>query len=326
MEILSPDKTFDFQFLNYPADLPMMDTPFLQEEVQENEMPYGQSYMKQWCFDGIRILYTRTTYKDHFKFHNSNDTNLVGLEFNIKGRYKIHHAGNTYLINGNQHNIVYSPGVDNTFENGDLEAETFKIEFRPGLFRDITSESNDILKSFVDRMSHQQAVVLSPMSGIIDASLARSIDEVVNCKYSGGLKKTFLLSKCLEILVLQAESFARMNNPTYSYARRPDDIEKFEFVRKYMVEHMDMPPSLSELARLAGLNEYKLKRGFRELYNSTVFGFLADYRLNVAKQRLESNWQSIAEIAYDLGYSSPQHFSKAFKEKFGHAPKAFRRG
>ncbi|NJK96484.1 MAG: helix-turn-helix transcriptional regulator [Bacteroidales bacterium] len=124
---------------------------------------------------------------------------------------------------------------------------------------------------------------------------------------------------------MQAESFARLNNSGYQYTKKKDDLERFEFVRKYLIDHMDMPPSLRELAIKSGINEYKLKRGFKEAYNTTVFGYLSDYRLNIAKQRLESNWQSIAEIAYDLGYSSPQHFSKAFKEKFGHPPKAIRK-
>jgi AraC-like DNA-binding protein len=84
---------------------------------------------------------------------------------------------------------------------------------------------------------------------------------------------------------------------------------------------MDMPPSLKELAKLSGLNEYKLKKSFKEVYNTTVFGYLSDHRLNEARKKLESSNKSIAEIAYDLGYSSPQHFAKAFKEKFGLTPK-----
>lgn len=48
-----------------------------------------------------------------------------------------------------------------------------------------------------------------------------------------------------------------------------------------------MPPSLSELSRIVGINEFKLKKKFKEVFNMTVFGYLADYRLGIARSLLE---------------------------------------
>lgn len=319
--MLTTRKKIDFDYLNYPASSEILSDKLL-EESQENWLPYGKSVMKQWTFDGIRILYTRTNYNNHFFFRNNNDDNVVSLEFNLKGRYNIYHNSNTYIVNNQQHNIVYSPGTHNFFENRDLETETFKIEFKPELFLEITRDSNEILTRFTGQMLSDQPAVLS---GIIDLPLTTAIYEILNCPYSGGIRKTFLLSKCLEILVLQAESFIRTENPRHIYPKRKEDIEKLEFARKYIIEHVDLPPSLSELAKISGLNEYKLKRGFKELYNTTVFGYLTNFRLMAAKQKLASNMLSIAEISYDLGFSSPQHFSKSFKEKFGMSPKSVKK-
>lgn len=323
MDITSTGKKFDF--LNYSLKNQLAETTILLEESQENHLPYGISIMKQWMFDGIRILYTKTKYHDHYLFKNHNDDNVVGLEFNIRGRYNIYHQNNIYKVNNQQHNIVYSPGTHNYFENHDLETETFKIEFQPDLFFDITRDSNDLLKRFVSQMLLNQPAVLSVSSGIIDLQLNNAINEILNCRYSGGIKKTFLLSKCLEILVLQAESFMHTEKPGHIYTKNKSDQERLDFARKYIIEHVDMPPSLRELAKLSGLNEYKLKRGFKEMYNDTVFGYLTNYRLLTAKQKLESNQLSIAELAYELGFSSPQHFSKTFKDKFGLSPKSVRK-
>lgn len=325
MDVTAKHKTCDFLFHNYPVDLSKMHSSTLIEELEDNDLPYGNSHMQQWNFDGIRILYTRHKYYDSYLFKNKNESNVVNLEFNIKGRYAIHHFGQTYNVLNHQHNIIYSPGIDNTFENIDLHTETFKIEFTPEFFLNIIKDSNDILKRFADRMLLYKPVVLSPSSGIIDVQLLHAINEIIHCQYTGGIKKTFLLSKCLEILVLQAESFAHTENPRHIYTRRKEDLEKLEFARKYLIDNVDLPPSLKDLAKKAGINEYKLKRGFKEVYNSTVFGYLADFRMNAAKQKLEAGTQSIAEIAYELGYSSPQHFSKAFREKFGLAPKSVRK-
>lgn len=323
MDIVSGKKC-DYTYLNYSVGTKPSQAEGLTEESQENILPYGTSTMKQWMFDGIRVLHTKTSYNNRYLFKNHNHDNVVGLEFNIKGHYNIYHHNNIYEVNSQQHNIVYSPGTHNYFENHDLETETFKIEFVPELFMDITQDGNELLKRFLSQIALNQPAVLSGASGIIDLKLYNAIHEILHCKYSGGIKKTFLLSKCLEILVLQAESFARLQHIN-AISLRKDDLEKLEFVRKHLIDNVDTPPTLRELAKLSGLNEYKLKRGFKETYNSTVFGYLADYRLTTAKKSLETNAQSIGEVAYNLGYSSPQHFSKAFKEKFGLPPKAVKR-
>jgi AraC-like DNA-binding protein len=327
MENVSTGKKYDFKYLNYSlgSQNQLKETAKLLEESQENHLPYGISMMKQWMFDGIRILHTKTKYNNHYLFKNHNDDNVVGLEFNIKGRYNIFHHKNIYKVNNQQHNIVYSPGTHNHFENQDLETETFKIEFNPEMFMEITCESNDLLKRFVSQMQTQQPAVLSFSSGIIDLQLTNAMNEILNCRYSGGIKKTFLLSKCLEILVLQAESFMHTEKQGHIYPKNKTDLERLDFARTYIIEHVDMPPSLRELAKLSGLNEYKLKRGFRETYNDTVFGYLTNYRLTTAKKKLESGNLSIAELAYELGFSSPQHFSKTFKERFGMSPKTIRK-
>lgn len=325
MDIVSTDKKYDFKYLNYSLGTEPTESLRLLEDSQENHLPYGISTMKQWMFDGIRILHTKTKYTNHYLFKNHNDDNVVSLEFNIRGRYNIYHLNNIYQVNNQQHNIVYSPGTHNYFENHDLETETFKIEFYPDLFVEITKDSNDLLKRFVAQMQLSQPAVLSASSGIIDLQLTNAINEILNCRYSGGIKKTFLLSKCLEILVLQAESFMHTENPGHIYPKNKTDLERLDFARNYIIEHVDMPPSLRELAKLSGLNEYKLKRGFKEVYNNTVFGYLSNYRLMIAKQKLESDRLSIAELAYELGFSSPQHFSKTFKERFGMSPKAIRK-
>jgi AraC-like DNA-binding protein len=92
------------------------------------------------------------------------------------------------------------------------------------------------------------------------------------------------------------------------------------YAREYLISHMETPPGLSELARIIGINEYKLKRGFKEMFGNTVFGYLSDLRLEMAKNELLENRNTASTIASELGYSSVQHFSNAFKKKFGYAP------
>lgn len=68
------------------------------------------------------------------------------------------------------------------------------------------------------------------------------------------------------------------------------------------------------------MNDFKLKEGFKELFENTVFGYLADVRMQKAYSLLQSKEHSIAEIAHLIGYKNPHHFSAAFKKKFDVAP------
>lgn len=135
--------------------------------------------------------------------------------------------------------------------------------------------------------------------------------------------EVFLLSKSIEILVIQAEAFLSRAREKNEALRSRDDRERISQAERYLVSRLQDPPNLSELAREAGVNEYKLKRGFREVFGSTVFGYLARHRLALARQMLLDTGKTAAEIAFELGFSSPQHLNNAFKKEFGMAPKRF---
>ena len=47
----------------------------------------------------------------------------------------------------------------------------------------------------------------------------------------------------------------------------------------YLTQRMDDPPSLVELARKVGINDYKLKVGFREVFGTTVYKYLHTHRM-----------------------------------------------
>nr|WP_240343892.1 AraC family transcriptional regulator [Paenibacillus sp. SYP-B3998] len=83
---------------------------------------------------------------------------------------------------------------------------------------------------------------------------------------------------------------------------------------------MEQPPSLLELSKIVGISDFKLKAGFRELYETTVFGYLRDKRLAFAKSLLEREKITVYEAAITVGYSNPGHFAAVFREKYGFNP------
>ncbi|WP_404850097.1 helix-turn-helix transcriptional regulator, partial [Elizabethkingia anophelis] len=63
-----------------------------------------------------------------------------------------------------------------------------------------------------------------------------------------------------------------------------------------------------------------MKYGVLTVFNTTIFKFIHDKKMEQARQLLEAKFVNIKEIAYMLGYSQPQHFTSAFKKKYGILP------
>jgi AraC-type DNA-binding domain-containing proteins len=93
------------------------------------------------------------------------------------------------------------------------------------------------------------------------------------------------------------------------------------FAHQYLLEHLAMPPSINELARIAGINSFKLRNGFKELFGDTIFGYLNSFRLEKAYHMILWSEKNMTQIAFELGFSSLQHFSTAFKKAYGCSPK-----
>tara|TARA_R110002033_G_scaffold154167_2_gene190601 strand:- start:8742 stop:9698 length:957 start_codon:yes stop_codon:yes gene_type:complete len=103
------------------------------------------------------------------------------------------------------------------------------------------------------------------------------------------------------------------------------DIDKIRAAGEYIKRHLEEElPSLKDMALTFGTNEFKLKRGFKELYGMTVFQFLKEERLRKAHIIVDHSDQSFKEIAKMVGFKSATHFSREFKKRYGYRPKDLR--
>lgn len=295
----------------------------LVENTMHINLPFADAKMQQWYFDGIRLGYSNWQYKNQVEMNWKGDLDMVTLYFNLKGKTVIsnEHYKNPFVLGKYQHNLFYSQTGEGTLTNDELEVNTFMIQFTKDAFLRLTEDANEALKRFGGNVIEGKTIALCDESLFMDMNMLNTINAIVNCKYQESLKKMFLLSKSIELLVLQAEAYNCFQTSPQKYLKTEYDKERIIYAREYLVSHLDMPPSLSELARAAGINEYKLKRGFKETFGNTVFGYLSDTRLELAKTELLGKTKSASELAFELGYSSVQHFSNAFKKKFGVSPR-----
>jgi len=86
------------------------------------------------------------------------------------------------------------------------------------------------------------------------------------------------------------------------------------------------PWTIARLANRAGLSRTRLVERFRHFLGEPPMAYLAQWRLKLGSEMLQSDGSSIAEIAQAVGYGSEAAFNRAFKREFGSPPAQFRRG
>ena len=91
-----------------------------------------------------------------------------------------------------------------------------------------------------------------------------------------------------------------------------------------MIRNLENPPSLLALAKQAGINSLKLKQGSRQIFNTTVFGYLHAYRMEEARRSLELGGLTVIQMAPEVEYDHRGKSAAAFKKKFGISPKALK--
>ena len=89
-------------------------------------------------------------------------------------------------------------------------------------------------------------------------------------------------------------------------------------------ENLDEHFSIRSLSKMAGTNEFKLKKGFRQIFGMGVFGRLLYRRMERAKRLLETTDKPILEVSLESGYESVTGFINAFKKRFGVSPRVWR--
>ncbi len=143
-------------------------------------------------------------------------------------------------------------------------------------------------------------------------------------QYEGMMKDIFLEAKVLELISFTIHQFStdQQDDPD-RITLREADVKQLVAARQYIETNYIDPPSLQELAWQVGINEFKLKKGYKQLFHSTVYEHVREERMNHAKTLIADGQQDIGEIVRMVGYTNTSHFSARFREMFGLSPKKF---
>jgi len=89
-------------------------------------------------------------------------------------------------------------------------------------------------------------------------------------------------------------------------------------------EHMDDSElTVESFSKMIGMSRVSLYNKLKALTSYSVQEFIFAIRLKRAAQLLKESGMTVTEIAYNVGFKDPSHFSKLFKKQYGVSPKAY---
>lgn len=280
----------------------------------------AKGFYQEICFEGVHIGYGNAILNNTLKLGFESDLESIEMHFALKGSNSVSctdfHQEVTF--DTNQHNIIYSKEIAGQVQWNSKEFQIFEINMSPRFFKRFLPEDSTLFQQFRQALDQGQSTILSPNHRHISHQMHQILNEIINCDRKGHFKKMFLEVKVLELLLLQFEQLETVALPNYTLKKA--DIDKIYAARSYMLAHLDSSNSLMGLAQLVGTNQFTLKKGFKEVFGKTVFGFWNDAKMEQAKDLLLSHQANVQEVSETIGYKNQRHFTTAFKKKFGILP------
>ncbi|GAO44531.1 helix-turn-helix transcriptional regulator [Flavihumibacter petaseus] len=241
------------------------------------------------------------------------------LEGNAASRF--HNIDGSVRLAKGFHNLQYNPEFTghHAINAPVFHALTiiYDITFLQGLLQGDDTRVADRIANAIGGaktfLADKQAMACRP--GIADV-----ISAIRQCRFTGTTRYLFLESKMLELLALQLDQAAQLPPTTNSQQWSVADRERLHAVKQFVENAYLEDFSLKELTYKFGLNEFKLKKGYKELFQTTVFGHLHQLRMQKARVLLQEDGMNVSEAAFFIGYNNVSSFCTEFKKRFGYTP------
>jgi AraC family transcriptional regulator len=149
------------------------------------------------------------------------------------------------------------------------------------------------------------------------------LEALLNHNYSDNLENIYVNAQTQMLLLYSLECMLGdrdIDTFQCKFLSNETDREKIVHAREILLQHIGEPITIKELSRKVAINECYLKKGFKELFGSTIFDFYQSQRMEHARYLLYEKGLSVTEVSLMLGYSSISHFSTAFKKHTGLKP------
>ncbi len=309
-------------------DLKILEEPEDDFKTFSVSAKMGSGFAKRYKFaDGLELNIFDAVFNDSLFYSCLSRMDTCEIFFCARGSYE-------YGISEKNMNKKVSGGELNSFVNDNYES-WIKYPKEERWTNASINFNRDFLKNYLD-ISGEEIVVDELLdyigNGMFEknffkndfSKLVRDFEFLINSGETGFFKIIRIESKILEIVADFLEICLKefSGNPVAKTAIGKKEVLKLEQAKKVIENNINTPLTIKELSDCIGLNTFKLKTGFKEVYGTTIFGYLRNLRMEKAAELMTES-EKVIDIAYEVGYSNPSHFAAAFRRKYGINPKEY---
>ncbi|MXQ54239.1 helix-turn-helix transcriptional regulator [Shimazuella alba] len=303
-------------------------TPFYQKQSYEHVLHYppdiAEGKVTRYLLrDGFELIIRDLKMHQSFRLETYQESPLFELGFNLYGDMLFQANHKTYHTHNNQISMsfLHDSFVSLKQSAGD-HILTVGIHLTESAIHDyffqFLQDDQQTIDSFFKK---GEARFLQKPTDII---LQVVLQQILQCPYSGNTGKMYLESKALELLTVYFAKYENQNKAIHTIKWSKSDKEQIEQAKEWIIRHLEDPITIGSISQAIGINDFKLKKGFRELLGTTVFHYIREQRLAKAQQLLIIGEMNVTEVSIAVGYQNPSRFAAVFKNKFGITPSQYR--
>ena len=102
--------------------------------------------------------------------------------------------------------------------------------------------------------------------------------------------------------------------------RQPQDLALANAARDILINQFHKNITSLEIAGQLGISDRKLKRVFKEVFNTGIYAYQLQLRMEKAREHLEQGNKSVKQVAWLVGYRRQSSFTKRFCKHYGISP------
>ena len=250
------------------------------------------------------------------------DRSFIQFHFSLKGSAQFLFNNGTYHLDVSDENslLLYNTQKDLPLHlmvhpQTWVLSVVLSIRHFHALFSDDAEEIPFLSGSFSEKKYYAQEM-LTP-------SMAVVLSQLMSFNLHPSIKKLYTKAKIYELIALYFNKSGSADLEQCPFLADEENVRKIKVAKDIILERMAEPPTLQELSDEIGLSLKKLKEGFKQIYGDSVYGYLLDHKMELARKLLESGKYNVNEIGLRLGYSTSSHFIASFKKKYGTTPKKY---
>ena len=301
---------------------------FLPYTTHDNEVLSGQIKTRDMFLPNFSVrAFQGTMPRDTIFFdHHGKGIGMLGSCIFFHGQIETFVPGRKerMVSHNRSHNFKWDPY--NEFRHR-CQAETdlnfLHISYKPDFFMQFLPDNErwaDMLRQKIEKKER----IAGEFYASITLAQEQALANIFNTPLTGKLGYMMIETSIIQVVLLQMYSLFHNDEAFKAPSVNKRDQEIANELREHLNQTFLEDHSIPSLAQHFGTNTNKLMNLFKKVFGKSIFEYITEQRMEHARRLLTEEGMLVTEVARNIGYKNPNHFSTAFKRKFGVIPSVYR--